>query len=1334
VKNSSELIRLFVLCLVCFMAITSAKAETIFDKDVEILQSDITGITLRYTPAEASITPFEISPFQRLLITRTAQNGQEGVVEVPMKIIPLAMPLGTNADISILESNYSQQPYVVLAPYFAEKTYSDYKSAYDSQQAKNPKIPNSEPWLMQSGKIRGLNIVRLIIPTARYRINPQEFSLLKSIKIRVNFRGSLKGQLAGSGNPGPVFGRILNRVVANIDVAQNWFELKPYNKTALMATATPFDSATTWIRIELTSEGMYGFTWTLFNIAGVNPLNIDPSQIRVFSAGGKELPTDNSVPRPQLTEIPTEIIGGDDGHFDNGDLIVFYADAVDSWQYNNQFARFQFSRNHYTDKNVFWLTVDGNFSSPPRRFTVADGTPDGAVDASVDTYRAIFHKEQDKEFTTKPNGEIDNFEWYWGQNSDFQTSIQILDMIANSQVTVIARHQLGSPALRVNGNSPILPQSYQTYSTYRTTDFVDGTNTVDLKSNNDFFLDYIDVNYLRWLKIIDGNLIFTQPDTFGTIRYNLTQVGSPYYLLDITNKMNPIKITGGILNGSNLVFDDTVSAISNKRYCFSTLDRLKTPGAVSLYHMDNLRDTVSPQNRADEIIVTYDGFYDQAVRFAQHRQNSYGLATRVAKVSDIYNQFSYGLYDPTAIRDFLKYAYENWQEPAPSIVFLFGDGHYDYRNNLGYNAKNYVPPYENSDYMGDESFIFFGREGYLDSDSNSVPDMFIGRINVKSTQDAEDFIDKTIIYDTSPELGPWRERIIVAADDNLHPEGGAYIYNETYHTIQAEDLTNNHIPGKFETIKIYMIEYLMGPSSEKPEAREALLSAINQGAIILNWIGHGSANLWADEHIFRRLQDLPRMANGDRLPLIFTASCSIGKFDVPNIDCMAEEFMRQNTGRAISVVSATRDVYAWENEQLNNEFFDRLLNYDSSGIGEALYIAQYLASTRTDHQIIGNDRHYMVFGDPAQVLEYPKFDIHMTSAPDSLTALSVDSLSGEVVDNNGNLQSNFNGTVWITVKDGTVIRSVVCRDPINNPVQPPLSASFLAPGSTIFIGPAEAVNGRFTSRFFIPKDVSYGSHGAKILAYGENTVYDAAGVKDSILISGSLSSVQDSIGPTVSLLVDGRPFSPGITMAPSSFVFGADVQDEHGVNITGQLGHGLVVSIDGGQVYDQDVTSYFNYSMGDYKGGRLEVRLPSIPVGEHDISLKVWDNFNNSTMITKRIEVVSTSKLEITDVMNYPNPVKGNQASTAFQYCLNNNVDRVSIKIFTESGKKIKTIDITSPDLIQMDCSQVSWDLLDADGDRLANGVYLYMISAERQNSNGGKEHADATGKLVILR
>jgi hypothetical protein len=695
------------------------------------------------------------------------------------------------------------------------------------------------------------------------------------------------------------------------------------------------------------------------------------------------------------------------------------------------------------------------------------------------------------------------------------------------------------------------------------------------------------------------------------------------------------------------------------------------------------------------------------------------------KISDIYNQFSWGLTDPLAIRDFLKFAYENWPQPAPSFVTLLGDGHYDYRRNLTPPNRNYIPPFENAAVVSDENFIYFGPIGILDSDTNNVPDMMIGRIPAKSEEDAREMIDKFYNYDGNPDLAPWKNRVVIVADDNLHPPLSV---TETYHTSQAEGLANDHVPNRFEVSKIYLVEYPLRTGGEKPEAREALIGAFNQGSLIIDWIGHGSPGLWADEHIFRRTQDIPRLTNARRLPLIYTASCSIGFFDDPAFESFAEELLRTDFRGGIAVISATREVNAGANAQLNAAVYDLLLGSDSVGIGEALYIAKYLRHVPSNP----NDVSYILLGDASQILQFPKFDVQFSDQPDSIVALSVGSVAGQLTDNNGNPQTDFNGTAWVTVKDGTINRNVVLRDRNNNPLN--ISVNFLLPGPTIFVGPVDVINGQFSSQFFIPKDISYGSQGAKIYIYAENGSYDAAGVVDSILVSGSIPSVVDSIGPDIALLADGRYFESGITMVPRNFTLGGEITDDHGVNITGQLGHGIVVKIDDGETYELDVTDDFRYNRGEYTGGTFEVPIQALPLGEHDLSIKAWDNFNNSTLVSKRIEVVATDKLELSNVMNYPNPVKNGNDLTTFQYCLNNPVDRVRISVFTESGRKIKSFDLTSPQYTGIDCNYVDWNLKDADGADLANGIYIYKIFAEGRDTSGGKMKSEDVQKLVILR
>lgn len=68
------------------------------------------------------------------------------------------------------------------------------------------------------------------------------------------------------------------------------------------------------------------------------------------------------------------------------------------------------------------------------------------------------------------------------------------------------------------------------------------------------------------------------------------------------------------------------------------------------------------------------------------------LSTIVVDVDNIYNEFSCGALDPTSLRDYIKYAYDNWQI-TPEYVLFFGKGTYDYRNIEGY-GDNFVPTWQ----------------------------------------------------------------------------------------------------------------------------------------------------------------------------------------------------------------------------------------------------------------------------------------------------------------------------------------------------------------------------------------------------------------------------------------------------------------------------------------------------------------------------------------------------------------------------------------------------------------------------------------------------------------
>jgi hypothetical protein len=280
----------------------------------------------------------------------------------------------------------------------------------------------------------------------------------------------------------------------------------------------------------------------------------------------------------------------------------------------------------------------------------------------------------------------------------------------------------------------------------------------------------------------------------------------------------------------------------------------------------------------------------------------------------------------------------------------------------------------------------------------------------------------------------------------------------------------------------------------------------------------------------------------------------------------------------------------------------------------------------------------------------------------------------------------------------------------------------------MFRGDAEVGGGKFQASFMVPKDISYGGTTGRIIAYLMGQNQDGVGVRDSLVIRGSDTTVIDTIGPQIALNFDDEEsFTSGETIQPHS-ILKVTIFDPHGINVTGEVGHGITLVIDQDYQHQIDLTESFEYDVGSYQQGSLEYQLPNLSEGDHLLDIKAWDNANNSAMISVEVKVGSPVDLELTQVMNYPNPFP---EVTNFYYLLSQDVDRVEIKIFTQAGRLIKHIPWASAQA-GINFSN-TWDGRDEEGDKVANGIYIYKIIAE-STVNGERKKKEAYGKAVVVR
>ncbi|MCJ7498525.1 MAG: type IX secretion system sortase PorU [candidate division Zixibacteria bacterium] len=1298
--------------------------------DIQIIRSDEKGIVFRYKVPELTSSKYNKGDtlFDILGIDKCPLSKESGYPQVPARIVVIGIPLGSQIDVRVLEGNSLEKGRLNL-PRFEERVIKEEEQESRKLQEdiynKDVFYPEKIVSFDSPTFMRNQRILRLKIFPVQYNPLRKTVKYYSDITIAVDFSG---GEMGEGNVEKDLFENVYRETVLNYEIAKNWRKTRGVGLKKVLQV-NPFSYSDTWYKITLQDNGVYKLDGNYLANAGITLSSIDPQKIRIFNGGGKVIPLLNRDPRPDLKEIAILVSDGGDNKFDPTDFILFYGWSVNRWEYDSTFGGYKYYLNPYTRGNVFWFTLTGDFPDSAKRMEIKDGSllePDPFISTKS---KDRVHMESDvmlAEYDGTPN---DYFQWYWKGGTSFTLYQPLSNIFPGDTAVIKVRHTYSHISSVVLNSTPTVIDStkidkmFNYITTAHSIDLDSGLNTFQINFPYWTYLDYYEIDYWKKLVCSDNQLWFENQDTSEVIEYRITGFnGTAPYLFEIGDRFE-VKVFENYLRSADTIrFQNQVTGGEKKQFYLADQSKFKTPLSLTLDQMADLRNV---SNQADLLVITHSDFYDQLLDYKSLRENL-NLKVGLVEVQDIYDEFSWGLFDPVAIRDFLKYAYENWEGQAPAFALLVGDGTYDYRDLLGTHSSNWIPPFVANPSIdisvSDDNYAYFGNYGYLDEDSNRVVDMFIGRWPVKTNQDVQIIINKIKDYETSPELNTWRNLITLVADDEFGPPG---INNEWEHTVYTESLSKEHIQKSFNLNKIYLMEYPKDVNGKKPEAEEAVVDAFNNGTVIINYMGHGNPNVWAHEYVFKREQDIPRLKNKRRLPLVYVASCSIGNFYNPYAEGMGEEFLRAEEKGAISVISATWLVYATENAMLNYKVYDLLLRSDSVySISEALYIAKLLRGYN------GNDRQYILIGDPLTFLASPELQVRLKDMnPDTLSALGRVNFKGEVTDRKGNLKQDFNGTANILAFDSERQRTHMILNQSGEIID---SVKYTLPGNVMFRGNALVQNGEFTGNFIVPKDIGYGGKNAKISAYVVNTdsSLDGAGALDSLIVAGTDTTVKDSLGPQISILFEENlKFTDGDTVQPNPTLV-VYINDPQGINLTGELGHGITLTVDDDWENMQDLTSNFQYDLNNYTQGSLKQKL-NLKEAEHTMKIKAWDNANNSTLQSFLVKVLSVGKeLSITQAMNYPNPFS---RFTQFTYELSVPANKVEIKIFTLSGRLIKILSGTGSPGFN---SGVIWDGRDEDGDKVANGVYIYKIMAETKYSSGGKEttkEAEVIGKAVVM-
>ncbi|MCM2272458.1 MAG: type IX secretion system sortase PorU [candidate division Zixibacteria bacterium] len=1162
----------------------------------------------------------------------------------------------------------------------------------------------------------------------------------ETVEVRIAFEGGAAA--SGRQAADPLFDRIFSSSLINFDQAQGWYAHDQRSAASIAAESNPFEVTADWLKLSVRQTGLYRVTGAQLQANGFSLTNLRSDSIRVFNGGGKPAAIRNEDPRPEFTELAVYIEDGGDGIFGSADALYFFGEApnrfvheaggIDSWL-----------NNVYFDQNIYWLTIaSGGFSGPSARMAVASGAPTGMQDTTITTIRRRVHVEQDQVLLEDASNHInDYYKWYWTDQRTLSMFVPTPGVVAGDSALLYLEGKTGVSGsgsymtVSINGTAGLNPIRTGNFCRFGTKALVDGLNDIDISltpisSTVAPYFDFIEISYLSRILPASNQveLVIDSVAARGLIEIQDNFTVAPL-VLDLTDPLHPVRVTGYTRAGGSLSFETQLEADGINRFFASVAAVALTPSSFQRVSPLALRGT---SEQTDLIVVTPASLITGMDEYVAYREAE-GYSIKVVSLEAIYDNFSWGMADPTAIRDYLKFAYETYPAPAPAAVLFVGDANYDWLNRLGTGVANFVPTYINpleGGFIGssysDDNYVYFGDYGILDSDRSYLQndrgfDMMSARWPVRSRAEIANIVAKIKRYEARDDFGTWRTNVTLVADDEF-----GQFSTETFHATQTEELQRAHLPAHFMREKIYLWDYPF-VNSEKPAVNAAIVDAINQGTLLVNYVGHGNPDVWAHEHVLTRGGDLPKLRDLDRLPLIFAASCAIGFFDDPLRQAMGEDFMTMSGGGAIGVISATRLVFSSDNAAFNRQVFDILMYEDSISICQALYAGKMLRQYGNDTipQPEDNDRAYVYFGDPLLKLGMPRLQIEFTSSPDSLMALGKSQVSGKIVDRSG-LPVNLNGELVLTVFDSDRDRTYRL---VNSSGQVTQEVSYKLTGPTLFRGTAAISSGEFNAEFISPLDISFGRTGARVLAYAILDTIDAVGLVDSLPVASQVAVSTDSVGPVITYAISGRPnFADGdyIWLQDSLLI---TIQDSSGVNVAEGLGHGISLTIDDRTDQTTDLSDAFSYDQNSFTQGRLAYPLASLAQGAHTFKIKAWDNANNSSSVQFSATVANPGRLAIQDLLNYPNPM---QAQTTFYFELTEDVQRMTVDIFTVAGRKIKSF--TGQNLTAStypnESFRVVWDGRDTAGDRVATGVYIYKALAI---PTAGGDAVESFGKIVVI-
>lgn len=1086
-----------------------------------------------------------------------------------------------------------------------------------------------------------------------------------------------------------------------------------------------------WVKIRVSESGVQSLSY-----ADIRKAGLDPANVRVYGYGGVQLA------QPFTTYHTDDLCPV--AIFDTGNAILFYANANIGWTYNG--THFTHTRNTYSDYGYYFLSDNAG-----ERHILETVTPElSGTPTDVNTYTHLWLYEKDLVNLVDPSGVAGGGQSFYGENFSeatpsrtFNTKLPqttntklYLNIGVAAKANATSRFTVTVENSNLNGST----------TTILLTDFYTMATASNIKGNVNHtvgtspaikisftpgtsgglgYLDYIELEAECALSFTGEPMLVRSNKNYQSatpVRYTLNTNGqSNIEVWNITDNENHYRVAT-TLDGNDLQW------IGSNRQQIQTYVVLNTNG--NKFYTPSIVGNVPNQNlhaitQADLVIITPEAWRTEADQLAALHEAHDGMTTLVVSDQEVYNEFSSGTPDATAYRWLMKMLYDrnggSTGANRPKHLLLFGDGTFDNRKLLPNSGQNTLLTYQSRNSLNEvKAYATDDYFGFLDDNEGGSEiagrmDIGVGRLPVNTQTEAAAMVRKITHYMSNATLSNWKQQIVFLADD-----GDNGMHTQTAEN-GAERLWNRN--KDFVINKIYLDAYqqeVTASGESYPIAKNRFINLLQNGMLYFNYSGHGGYNNITNEGMMSQ-QDARRLTNTN-LAFWMLATCSFAHFDSGR-ESTAETAVLNENGGAIGVISADRTVYASQNTIFNRNLCDTLFahrdvfHYEMT-LGEAVRCAKNM--TGSDE----NKMAYVLLADPALRMVYPtELHVNTTLRSDTMRAMSVQQLKGEVVTEDGTRADWFQGKVHVTVFDK--MQKITTQDNDEKDPNKRKTLTYNDYPNTIYTGECKVDSGRFSLQFMVPKDIRYNYDAGRIVYYAYDTELSAEGIghDESFIVGGSNpSAVLDTVGPEIMIYLNTPAFIDGGKVDPTPHFY-ANLHDEHGINTVGSgIGHDLLLVVDEDAKQTYVLNEFYTSNEGSFQDGQVSFKMPAMTNGQHTLRFRAWDMMNNSSTQVLSFTVDDGKSTDIYSVYAYPNPVHVEDDMTLIvNYDRPDDVTDMTLGIYDLSGRCVWQHE-------QNGTTQITMNLRK---EGIGEGIYIYRVGVKTKDEN---KYATQSGKIIVMK